>query len=53
VVLVVDARGPIERARERLYVGLSRARDQLVVCGDRDFIAEVGGPVLARKLGIG
>lgn len=52
VVLVVDARGPIERARERLYVGLSRARDQLVVCGDRDFIVEVGGPDLARKLGI-
>ncbi|MEB3021468.1 NERD domain-containing protein [[Mycobacterium] crassicus] len=53
VVLVVDAAGPVERARERLYVGLSRARDQLVVCGDRDFIAEVGGPDLARKLGIG
>lgn len=53
VVLVVDAAGPVERARERLYVGMSRARDQLVVCGDRDFIAEVGGPVLAHKLGIG
>lgn len=53
VVLVVDASGPVERARERLYVGLSRARDQLVICGDRDFIAEVGGPDLARKLGIG
>lgn len=52
VVLVVDASGPIELARERLYVGLSRARDQLVVCGDPDFIAEVGGPALARKLGI-
>jgi len=51
-VLVVDASGPIELARERLYVGLSRARDQLVVCGDPDFIAEVGGPDLARKLGI-
>lgn len=53
VVLVVDASGPVERARERLYVGLSRARDQLVVCGDRDFIVEVGGPDLAHKLGIG
>ncbi|OHU97397.1 nuclease-related domain-containing DEAD/DEAH box helicase [Mycobacterium talmoniae] len=52
VVLVVDARGPSERARERLYVGLSRARDQLVVCGDPDFIAEAGGPDLARRLGI-
>lgn len=52
VVLVVDAAGPVERARERLYVGMSRARDQLVVCGDRDFITTVGGPDLARKLGI-
>lgn len=52
VVLVVDAAGPVERARERLYVGMSRARDQLVVCGDPDFIAQVGGPDLARKLGI-
>ncbi|WP_372451414.1 NERD domain-containing protein [Mycolicibacter acidiphilus] len=52
VVLVVDARGPMERARERLYVGLSRARDQLVVCGDPAFIAEVGGPDLAYKLGL-
>lgn len=52
VVLVVDSKGPVERARERLYVGLSRARDRLVVCGDPTFIAEVGGPDLARKLGI-
>lgn len=52
VVLVVDAAGPVERARERLYVGMSRARDQLVVCGDPDFIAQVGGSDLARKLGI-
>lgn len=52
VVLVVDSKGPVERARERLYVGLSRARDRLVVCGDPTFIAEVGGPALARKLGI-
>lgn len=52
VVLVVDAKGPMERARERLYVGLSRARDQLVVCGDPAFITEVGGPELAHKLGL-
>lgn len=41
-----------ERSRERLYVGLSRARDQLVVCGDLDLITRVGGPELARRLGI-
>ena len=53
VVLVVNDRYALERARERLYVGLSRARDQLVVCGDPDFITKVGGPGLARRLGIG
>lgn len=53
IVLVVNDRYALERARERLYVGLSRARDELVVCGDPDFIAEVGGPDLARRLGIG
>jgi hypothetical protein len=31
---------------------LSRARDQLVVCGDPDFIREVGGQDLARRLNI-
>ncbi len=34
VVLVVNEDAAFERSRERLYVGLSRARDQLVVCGD-------------------
>jgi len=52
VVLVVNDKIAFERSRERLYVGLSRARDQLVVCGDPDFITEVGGPVLAHRLGI-
>jgi len=52
VVLVVNDRYALERARERLYVGLSRARDQLVVCGDPAFIAEYGGPDVARRLGI-
>ncbi|PND55341.1 nuclease [Mycobacterium sp. ENV421] len=52
VVLVVNDKGAFERSRERLYVGLSRARDQLVVCGDPEFIAEVGGPDLARRLGV-
>ncbi|MGV0834011.1 NERD domain-containing protein [Mycolicibacterium thermoresistibile] len=52
VVLVVNDKGTFERSRERLYVGLSRARDQLVVCGDPEFIREVGGPDLARRLNI-
>ena len=50
IVLVVNEKSALERSRERLYVGLSRARDQLVVCGDPDFIREVGGPDLARRL---
>ena len=52
VVLVVNERGARDRSRERLYVGLSRARDQLIVCGDPDFIVAVGGPDLAHRLGI-
>lgn len=52
VVLVVNETGMFERSRERLYVGLSRARDQLVVCGDPRFIRDVGGPDLARRLNV-
>ena len=52
VVLVVNETSQFDRSRERLYVGLSRARDQLVVCGDPDFIREVGGPVLAHRLNL-
>ena len=48
VLAVNDTRS--ERARERLYVGLSRARDQLVVCGDPDYIREVGGEAVWRTL---
>ena len=52
VVLALNESKPRERSRERLYVGLSRARDQLVVCGDPEFVREVGGPDVARRLGI-
>jgi hypothetical protein len=52
VVLVVNETSAFERSRERLYVGLSRARDQLVVCGEPRFIEEVGGPDVARRLGM-
>ena len=37
-------------ARETLLVGLSRARDQLVICGDPDEIRRVGGKELLKKL---
>ncbi len=52
VVLAVNDDKLVERAREKLYVGLSRAQDQLVVCGDPDHIREIGGPEVARRLGL-
>ena len=51
VVLAVNESRLQERSRERLYVGLSRARDQLVVCGDPAFIRAVGGDDLLKRLG--
>ena len=50
VVLALNETQPRDRSRERLYVGLSRARDQLVVCGDPDLIESVGGPEVLRRL---
>lgn len=52
VVLCINEDKARDRARERLYVGLSRATDQLVVVGDPTYIRDVGGPAVARKLGI-
>ena len=50
VILALNEQEPGERSRERLYVGLSRARDQLVVVGDPDFVETVGGPAVLRRL---
>ncbi|HSJ22567.1 MAG TPA: NERD domain-containing protein [Nocardioidaceae bacterium] len=50
VVLALNEEEPAERSRERLYVGLSRPRDQLVVCGDPEYVAEVGGESVLRRL---
>jgi hypothetical protein len=33
-----------------LYVGLSRARDLLVVCGDLEQIRRVGGEAVVQRL---
>ena len=52
VVLCVNESTPKERARERLYVGLSRATDRLVVVGPPEVIREMGGPEVAKRLGI-
>jgi len=50
VVLALNEAEMRERSRERLYVGLSRARDKLVVCGDPAYVEKVGGPEVARRL---
>ncbi|MGY1840250.1 MULTISPECIES: NERD domain-containing protein [unclassified Modestobacter] len=50
VVLAVNGFRLEERAREMLYVGLSRARDLLVVCGDLELIGRVGGEAVVRRL---
>ncbi len=50
VILALNEREPVERSKERLYVGLSRARDQLVVVGDPAFVEEVGGAAVLRHL---
>ncbi len=50
VVLALNEKRPRERARERLYVGMSRARDQLVVVGDEAYVEQVAGPSVLRRL---
>jgi ATP:corrinoid adenosyltransferase len=50
VVLAVNGLRDQNRGREYLYVGLSRARSCLVVCGDLDQIAAVAGTGLRRRL---
>ena len=50
VVLAVNGFRDEERAREMLYVGLSRARDLLVVCGELELIGRVGGEAVVRRL---
>ena len=52
VVLCLNEEKPRDRARERLYVGMSRATDLLVVVGDPAWILEVGGREVAVRLGI-
>lgn len=50
VVLAVNGFRDEVRAREMLYVGLSRARDLLVVCGDLALIRRLGGEAVAQRL---
>lgn len=50
IILAVNEQPGRDRATERLYVGLSRARDLLVVCGDPDHIETVGGATVLKRL---
>lgn len=52
VVLCVNESTVKHRARERMYVGMSRATDRLIVVGDPAIIREMGGPEVAKRLGI-
>lgn len=52
VVLCVNESTDRDRSRERLYVGMSRATDELVVVGDPDVVRAIGGPQVAARLGI-
>jgi hypothetical protein len=50
VVLVVNGFSDEAQAKEMLYVGLSRARSQLVVVGDLEELARVGGEGVRKRL---
>lgn len=50
VVLCLNEDGTRDRSRERLYVGLSRATDRLVVVGDPAVVERVGGREVLQRL---
>jgi ATP-dependent exoDNAse (exonuclease V) alpha subunit len=51
-VLCVNEREVKDRARERMYVGMSRATDHLIVLGHPDIVCAMGGDDVAARLGI-
>ena len=52
VVLCANESTPRDRSREKLYVGMSRATDHLIVVGNPAVVREIGGPAVAERLGI-
>lgn len=52
VVLCVNQDTVTDRSRERLYVGMSRATDLLVVVGLPAVVSDMGGEQVAHELGI-
>lgn len=52
VVLCCNEPEARDRSREKLYVGMSRATDQLIVVGKPDVVREIAGPTVAARLGV-
>lgn len=52
VILCLNEDGTRDRPKERLYVGLSRATDRLIVVGDPEVVRTMGGPEVAAHLGL-
>ena len=52
VVLCLNEGTREERAKEKLYVGMSRATDHLIVVGEPEMIREYAGDVVAQRLGV-
>ena len=50
VVLCLNEDGTRDRSRERLYVGLSRATDRLIVVGDPEVVQRIGGRQVRERL---
>jgi hypothetical protein len=50
IVLAVNEPADAQRSKERLYVGMSRARDELVICGDPVVLAQIAGEDFVRRL---
>jgi hypothetical protein len=50
VVLAINGFRDLLRAKGMLYVGLSRAQTLLVVCGESELIAAVGGEGVRHRL---
>mgnify|MGYP000663319784 CR=1 FL=1 len=50
VVLAANFNPKDDRQKEKLYVGLSRARDELIVCGDRKHIRAIAGNAVLEKM---
>ncbi|WP_029253927.1 NERD domain-containing protein [Paraoerskovia marina] len=50
VVLAVNGIRDMDRARQILYTGMSRARSLLVLVGPRDLVESVGGEGVRRRL---